>query len=77
MTTITATGTSTGPGASTTAGTFSPGTYLTDGISLYGVVGQLRQAPSLRLVEDCRTLDVLIMSVDELVAADLEPVFSI
>ncbi len=53
---------------------YSTGTYLTDGISLYGVVGQLPQAPSLRLVEDCRTLDVLIMSVEDLVAADLEPV---
>jgi hypothetical protein len=59
----------------TAAGTFSPGTYLTDGISLYGVVSHLPQAPSLRLVEDCRTLDVLIMTVDELIAADLEPVF--
>jgi hypothetical protein len=56
--------------------TFSAGTYLTDGTSLFGVVGQLPQAPTLRLVEDCRTLDVLIMTVDELNAADLETVAS-
>jgi hypothetical protein len=65
----------TAPETLSTADAFCPGAYLTDGISLYGVVSELPQAPSLRLVEDCRTLDVLIMTVDELIAADLEPVF--
>jgi hypothetical protein len=46
--------------------TFPVGTYLTDGTALLGVVGELPQEPSLRLVENCRTLEVMVLTVDTL-----------
>ena len=45
---------------------FPVGTYLTDGTALLGVVGELPQEPSLRLVENCRTLEVMVLTVDTL-----------
>lgn len=45
---------------------FAPGVYLTDGISLFNVVGTLPHEPSLRLVEDCSTLEILMVHVDGL-----------
>lgn len=45
---------------------FAPGVYLTDGISLFNVVGRLPHEPSLRLVEDCGTLEILMVHVDGL-----------
>lgn len=45
---------------------FSPGVYLTDGSSLFNVVGELPHEPSLRLVEDCSTLEILMVHVDGL-----------
>lgn len=45
---------------------FAPGVYLTDGNSLFNIVGQLPYEPSLRLVEDCSTLEVLMIHVDGL-----------
>ncbi|HEY1687595.1 MAG TPA: hypothetical protein VGF95_01900 [Solirubrobacteraceae bacterium] len=45
---------------------FAPGVYLTDGNSLFNVVGELPHEPSLRLVEDCSTLEVLMIHVDGL-----------
>lgn len=50
------------------------GSYLTDGDSLLGVVGELPQEPSLRLVEDCRTLTITVVSVQDLHAAGARPV---
>jgi hypothetical protein len=43
-----------------------PGTYLTDGNALFSVMGELPDEPSLRLLEDCRTFDVLVVHVDDL-----------
>jgi len=45
---------------------FPVGSYLTDGAALLGVVGQLPQEPSLRLVEDCKTLEVTVLTVETL-----------
>ncbi len=53
---------------------FAVGSYLTDGTTLLGVVGELPQEPSLRLVENCRTLEVSVVSVDALRARGVQPV---
>jgi hypothetical protein len=45
---------------------FLPGVYLTDGTSLFNIVGALPHEPSLRLVEDCGTLEILMVHVDGL-----------
>lgn len=45
---------------------FAPGVYLTDGSSLFNIVGELPHEPSLRLVEDCSTLEILMVHVDGL-----------
>ncbi|MCL2769430.1 MAG: hypothetical protein FWD42_04885 [Solirubrobacterales bacterium] len=45
-----------------------PGAYLTDGNALFSVVGELPHEPSLRLIEDCRTLEILMVHVDDLQA---------
>jgi len=45
---------------------FAPGVYLTDGSALFNVVGELPHEPSLRLVEDCSTLEILMVHVDGL-----------
>lgn len=45
---------------------FAPGVYLTDGTSLFNIVGELPHEPSLRLVEDCSTLEILMVHVDGL-----------
>ncbi len=45
---------------------FAVGSYVTDGDALLGIVGDLPQEPSLRLVEDCRTLQITVVSVDAL-----------
>lgn len=57
-----------------TATPFPMGEYLTDGTSLFAVVGELPQAPTLRLLEHCRTLDVMIVSVEDLRIAGMRPV---
>lgn len=44
----------------------APGVYLTDGSSLFNIVGELPHEPSLRLVEDCSTLEILMVHVDGL-----------
>lgn len=53
---------------------FAVGSYLTDGTTLLGVVGELPQDTSLRLVENCRTLEVSVVSVDALRARGVQPV---
>jgi hypothetical protein len=53
---------------------FAAGSYLTDGDMLLGILGELPQEPSLRLVEDCRTLEIKVMSVQALHAAAVCPV---
>jgi len=57
-----------------TLDTFPVGAYLTDGKALLGVVGELPQEPSLLLVENCRTLEVTVVSVDSLRARGVRPV---
>lgn len=56
------------------AAPFATGEYLTDGNALFAVVGELPQAPTLRLIEHCTTLDVLIVSVEDLRTAGMRPV---
>jgi hypothetical protein len=53
---------------------FAIGSYLTDGRKLLRVVGELPQEPSLRLVENCRTLEVTVVSVDALRDRGVQPV---
>ncbi len=53
---------------------FAVGSYLTDGTTLLGVVGELPQDTSLRLVENCRTLEVSVVSIDALRARGVQPV---
>jgi hypothetical protein len=57
-----------------TVQSFRPGTYLTDGTSLFSVVGELPQEPSLRLVEDCRTLEILMIHINDLATAGVREV---
>jgi hypothetical protein len=52
---------------------FAVGSYVTDGDALLGIVGDLPQEPSLRLVEDCRTLEITVVSVDMLRAKGVQP----
>lgn len=53
---------------------FAPGVYLTDGTSLFNIVGELPHEPSLRLVEDCSTLEILMVHVDGLRAPGVREV---
>lgn len=53
-----------------------PGAYLTDGNALFSVVGELPHEPSLRLIEDCRTLEILMVHVDDLQAPAVRRVFA-
>ena len=50
---------------------FPAGSYLTNGGSLIGVLADLPQEPSLRLVEDCQTLEITVVSVQDLRDAGL------
>lgn len=52
---------------------FAVGAYLTADGALYSVVGELPQDPTLRLVEDCRTLEVALVSVEALRAQGAQP----
>jgi len=52
---------------------FAVGSYLTAGGALIGIVGELPQEPSLRLVEDCRTLEITLVSVEALRARGAQP----
>lgn len=52
----------------------APGTYLTDGSALFSVLGELPDEPSLRLLEDCRTLDILVVHVEDLQGSDVREV---
>ncbi len=62
--------------AAETDDAFAPGVYLTDGTSLYNVVGELPHEPSLRLVEDCNTLEILMVHVDGLRSPGVRRVFA-
>lgn len=53
---------------------FETGAYLTDGNALFNVVGELPHEPSLRLIEDCRTLEILMVHVDGLNASHVRKV---
>ncbi len=53
---------------------FAVGSYLTARGALLGIVGELPQQPSLRLVEDCRTLEITLVSVEALLAQGAQPV---
>jgi hypothetical protein len=53
---------------------FEVGSYLTDGGVLLSIVGDLPQNPTLRLVEDCRTLEVMVMTIRDLEVAGVRPV---
>lgn len=61
------------PGARAKRDPFAVGAYLTARGELYSVVGELPQDPTLRLVEDCRTLEVALVSVEALRAQGAEP----
>lgn len=50
------------------------GVYLTDGESLFCIVDVLPQEPNLRLIEDCSTLEILIVHIDGLRAPDIRRV---
>jgi len=52
---------------------FAVGSYLTADGALLGIVGELPQEPSLRLVEDCRTLEITLVSVEALRAQGAQP----
>lgn len=53
---------------------YEVGSYLTDGDALLSIVGDLPQSPTLRLVEDCHTLEVMVMTIHDLEVAGLRPV---
>jgi hypothetical protein len=51
-----------------------PGAYLTDGSALFSVLGELPDEPSLCLLEDCLTLEVLVVHVDDLLGSEVREV---
>ncbi|HEY7961123.1 MAG TPA: hypothetical protein VID29_04295 [Solirubrobacteraceae bacterium] len=51
-----------------------PGTYLTDGNALFNMLGELPDEPSLCLLEDCRTYDVLVVHIDDLRSSSVREV---
>lgn len=53
---------------------FAVGSYLTRDGALLGILGELPQEPSLRLVEDCQTLEITVVSVDVLREQGVQPV---
>jgi hypothetical protein len=61
------------PAADRVLDPFAVGSYLTDGDTLLGILGKLPQEPSLRLVEDCRTLEIMVISVQALQAKGVQP----
>lgn len=56
------------------AAPYAVGSYVTCDGALLGIVGALPQEPSLRLVEDCRTLEIMVLSVSDLRAAGVQQV---
>lgn len=52
---------------------FLPGSYYTDGSRLLWIVSEEKYG-EFRVVEDCRSLEVRRLSVDELSAVGLRPV---
>lgn len=64
----------TGPPDDRVLDPFAVGSYLTRDGALLGIVGELPQEPSLRLVEDCRTLEITVVSVDILREQGAQPV---
>ncbi len=54
----------------------APGVYITDGSSLFNIVGELPHEPSLRLVEDCSTLEILMVHVDGLRSPGVRRVYA-
>jgi hypothetical protein len=53
---------------------FAVGSYLIADGALLGIVGELPQEPSLRLVEDCRTFEITVVSIEALRAQGVQPV---
>ena len=52
-----------------------PGRYLTDGINLYRHVGAISKGKGQMVgLENCRTLDVMLLPIGELYARRLRPV---
>ena len=52
---------------------FAPGSYLTDGHRLLRIVGGVPD-DALCAVEDCRSLELILIPVDELASLPLRPV---
>lgn len=52
---------------------FLPGSYYTDGTRLLRIVSE-RTYGEFRVVEDCRSLEVILISADELGSLGLTPV---
>jgi len=53
---------------------FAVGSYVVVEGALLGIVGELPQEPSLRLVEDCRTLEVTVVLLELLRERGVQPV---
>jgi len=52
------------------------GRYLTDGVDLYRSLGPITPGPSEMIgFENCRSLDIILIAVDELRRRRLRPVF--
>lgn len=56
----------------------APGGYLTDGLNLYRFIGWVGGSmhAALAELEDCRSLDVVLVRAEELRRARLRPVFA-
>lgn len=51
------------------------GRYLTDGVALYRSLGPITLGPSEMIgLENCRSLDIILIAVDELRQRQLRPV---
>jgi hypothetical protein len=55
---------------------YLPHSYLTDGVTLYRFEGWVDRSPDARFaeLEDCRSLDIVLVSAEELARSVLRPV---
>jgi hypothetical protein len=53
---------------------FTPGTYVTDGMALFNVLGPQPDEPSLHMLEDCSTMDIIIVHAEDLLRTGVREV---
>jgi hypothetical protein len=64
------------PGAPRSLDRYLPHPYCTDGVNLYRFVGRVDRSldATFAELEDCRSLDIVLVSVEDLARSALRPV---